>query len=86
RSALSAPRPNPARGAAVLTLTLAASEQVSVEVLDVLGRRVAVLRDGQLPAGDHMLTFQAGLLPAGPYVVRALGETFRAAQRVTVVD
>src|SRR4029077_19457364 len=48
RLALTAPSPNPARGAARLDMTLAASAQVDVSVFDAAGRRVRVLAHGTL--------------------------------------
>lgn len=84
-AALSAPHPNPFRQAARLTLTLDAPQHVTVEVLDMLGRRITVLHEGVAPASDLPLALDAAGLPAGLYVVRATGETFTATQRVTVV-
>ncbi len=77
--------PNPAVTEAGVALTLAASSEVRVAVYDVLGRRVAVLHEGPLGAGEHVLRFDAQNLPAGLYLVRAEGEGFAAARRVTVV-
>ena len=39
-------------------------------VYDVLGREVAVLVDGQLEAGAHVASFEAGSLASGVYVYR----------------
>ena len=83
--ALSAPRPNPTGGDAALAVSLGASETVSIEVLNALGQRVAVLHDGPLAGGAHEFTVRAGALPAGVYIVRAVGETVRATQRLTIV-
>jgi flagellar hook capping protein FlgD len=47
-------RPNPASAAAVVRIELAASERVTVEVLDTAGRRVRTLLSGRdLAAGAH---------------------------------
>jgi len=69
--------PTPTAGDAVATLRLdAPSARVRVEVVDALGRRVAVVHDGPLAAGAHRLGVAAGRLPAGVYRVRAVaGET-----------
>ncbi|HLA64046.1 MAG TPA: FG-GAP-like repeat-containing protein [Rhodothermales bacterium] len=69
--ALSAPRPNPATGRATLTLDLPQVAAVTVALYDALGRRVALLADGQQAAGRLTLTVDASSLPAGVYVVRA---------------
>ena len=75
--------PQPTRGAAHLGLTLAAADDVSVRVLDVLGRELA-RRDARLGAGTHRLDLPTAGLAAGSYVVRV--ETAGEAQtrRLTV--
>ena len=82
---LSAPSPNPARGASRVSLSVGREQHVVVAVYDVLGRRVARLHDGPVAPGRPLrLDVAAQALPAGVYVVRADGETFAAAQRLTV--
>ncbi len=85
QSVLSAVRPNPARDAARLSLSLAAPESVTVEVLDVLGRRVALVHEGALAAGTHALSVETAALPAGTYVVRATSASLAAVRRFTVL-
>ena len=63
--------PNPFRGQTALVLTLAAPAEVRVEAFDALGRRVAVLVEGPLGAGPHVLTLDGTALAPGLYVVRA---------------
>jgi len=63
--------PNPVAGAGAVTVTLARpAADVRIGVLDVLGREVAVLGQGPLPAGATRFTLAAGALPGGVYVVR----------------
>src|SRR5690606_22055887 len=82
--ALSAAVPNPSTGRTALTLEVAETQRVAVGVHDALGRRIAMLHDGPLAAGAaHRLAFDGSGLPAGVYVVRALGETFAATRIVT---
>ena len=79
--ALGAPAPNPSRGTVDLTVRVAASQAVRVDVVDVLGRVVAVLHDGPLAAGAHVVQF--GSSAPGMYVVRARSSGGTATQRVT---
>jgi hypothetical protein len=77
--------PNPSDGRAALTLSVAEVQVVRVEVLDALGRQVALLHDGPLSAGtEHRLTFDGSDLPVGVYVVRAVGETFSDVRVLTL--
>ncbi len=75
--------PNPARGRTEVTVAVPSVQRVRVEVYDVLGRHVAVLHDGQAVAGPLRLGVEAGTLAPGVYVLRVVGETFRAAQTMT---
>ena len=66
--------PNPAAGAATVSLTLPESaEQVRLVVYDVLGRAVALLHDGSFVAGAHEVLLDVSGLAPGAYVVRAEG-------------
>ena len=72
---LSAARPNPARGTTTLRLSLPTRAQVSFAIFDVGGRRVRDLANGQLAAGEHVMTWDgldaAGTpVPSGLYFAR----------------
>lgn len=82
---LGAAYPNPFSHRTTLALDLAEAQSVTIEVFDVLGRRVATVHAGPLAVGAHRVVIEAAALPAGVYVVRAEGEAFRFAQRVTLV-
>ena len=74
--------PNPSRGRAAVTLRLAAPAAVTVDVVDALGRTVAELASGALPAGEARWALPA--LGPGVYVVRVRGEA-TARRAFTVV-
>ena len=83
--AVTAPAPNPAGGAASFTVRPAHTGPVTVEVVDLLGRRVAVLHDGPLAGGaDRRFVVAAGTLPAGVYLVRVTGGRTRSTRRLVV--
>jgi hypothetical protein len=74
--ALAGPWPNPARGAARFSLSLARSSTSDVAVLDAAGRHVRTLMTGTLSAGEHPISWDLAddsgrPLPAGLYFVRA---------------
>jgi hypothetical protein len=71
--------PNPFRDGAVLRLTLPAPAPARVEVLDALGRRVALLHDGPLSGGtEAALRLDGRALPPGLYVARVTAGAFTA--------
>ena len=84
RLALSAPVPNPADAGARLQLTVAAAATESVELFDIMGRRVAVLFEGVLGHGDHAIEVDAASLAPGLYVIRASGDSDSATRRLVV--
>ncbi len=69
---LSPAHPNPFAQSTTLSLDFTEAGRVTVDVLDVLGRRVAVLYGGPVAAGARTLRFAADHLPGGTYVVRAV--------------
>lgn len=76
--------PNPASGSASVAFTLAETSAVRLEVLDRLGRSVAVLASETRAAGSHAVAFDTASLAAGVYVVRLRAGAATAATRVTV--
>lgn len=82
--AVGEPAPNPSAGPVRLALSLDRPEAVRAEVLDLTGRRVALLHDGPLAAGPHTLTWAAEAAP-GLYLVRVTGADGRGASRRVVL-
>lgn len=76
--------PNPSTGSTALTFSLDEPADVTLEVFDVLGRRVATLADGPFPVGDQSLTWDAEALSSGLYVVRLQAGPVAASQTITL--
>lgn len=62
--------PNPFGSTTRLSFSLDRPAPVEMSVYDVLGRRVALLLGGGLPAGRHAVEFDASRLEAGVYFYR----------------
>lgn len=77
--------PNPAAAATRLSVSLDAPQHLRVTIVDVLGRDVLTVADGLFPLGQREHTVVTSSLPPGVYVVRVIGATVRASQRLTVV-
>ena len=78
--------PNPLAGQGQIDLTVGTTQDVRVALFDALGREVRVLLDRSLAAGQQAYVgFSTAGLPAGVYVVRAVGTDVNLTQRVTVV-
>lgn len=83
--ALSAPRPNPTRGRAEFGLSLERSMAVNAQVVDLMGRTVAVLAEGTFAAGETTLGLDTSALASGVYVVRIQAGNEVVTRRMTVV-
>jgi len=62
--------PNPFNPTTTIRYALPQASQVSLEVYDMLGRRVAVLADGRQSAGYHTAIFDGSALASGVYIYR----------------
>ena len=76
--------PNPTRGAARVSLVLAEASEVSVSLVDMLGRTVERTGARRLGPGTHSVRVGAGL-PAGVYVWRVQTGAGVETGRLTVV-
>jgi plastocyanin len=84
------PRPNPSRGAISFDISLPREQKVRVEVVDLLGTRVALLNDGPLTAGEHPfrwrgLTDRGERAPSGLYTVILSSGSTRVARQVSLL-
>ena len=62
--------PNPFNPVTTINYQVAKTGQVSIEVFDLLGRKVQTLVDDVLAAGSYEVTFNASNLSSGMYVYR----------------
>ena len=76
--------PHPVGDGATIHVSMAEAAHVRLDVLDALGRRVATLADGALPAGDHALAWDAHGLAPGVYVARLTSADRHATLRIVV--
>ena len=77
--------PNPFNPQTTITFELRQSTTVTLEVFDVLGRRVATLLDGPAGAGTHTAVFDAAGLPSGLYVYRLSTDAKVQTQTMTLL-
>ena len=82
---LEAPYPNPTTGSFAIPVTVTAPGHMTVEVYDVLGRRVAALRSGAILQHErHEVSGDLSRLPAGVYFIRAITEGGQTTQPIIV--
>jgi hypothetical protein len=62
--------PNPFNPTTTIRVRMATDGIGSLAIYDVLGREIAVLAEGRLPAGEHHYRWDAGGLAGGFYICR----------------
>ncbi len=82
--------PNPCNPRTVLSFDLARTATIRLEVTDLAGRRVALLRSGTLAVGRHEVVWsgrdEAGRgVPSGLYLCRLVGDGFTRVQRLALI-
>ena len=76
--------PNPARGSVAVRVAPQGAGAVRVEIVDLLGRRVAVVEE-RVGAGEAVVRVPLAGVPPGVYVVRVATPDGRAVRRLTVL-
>ena len=76
--------PNPAGGAVSLGYTLPTAGPVQIKVYDALGRRIALVADGERGAGAHAEALDTSRLPPGVYAARLVVDGAAAFVRFSV--
>ena len=76
--------PNPVAAGGAVRVSVPETGRVRVAVIEVLGREVGVLADGERSAGEHVLGLGAERLAPGMYVVRLTAGEASVVRRVTV--
>ena len=80
--------PNPVQRQATVKVAVKTEQEVQLRLYDVLGRRLATLYDGPLPAQEsHAMTLRPDDLglSSGAYFLRLVGEEGTRTRRLTVV-
>jgi hypothetical protein len=62
--------PNPFNASTSIRFSLLEKSDITVEIYDILGQQVAVLFEGEMPAGEHAIAWDAGELSSGVYFAR----------------
>jgi hypothetical protein len=83
---LGAVYPNPFSATSEFSVEVSEEQDVRVEALDLLGRRIGVVFDGRVPAGAvTVVRIDGSTWTPGVYFVRVVGEAFRETRVVTLV-
>jgi hypothetical protein len=76
--------PNPAMDFITFEVGLHASTNVSIDILDLNGKRISQVENGMLPAGVNTVTWNAGDLVPGLYVGRIKASGIPASKSILI--
>jgi serine protease len=62
--------PNPVRDNTAINLSLYQNENVKIELTDITGKSVLILKDGKLPAGKNVINLNSKNLRSGIYFIK----------------
>ncbi|HEX7343932.1 MAG TPA: T9SS type A sorting domain-containing protein [bacterium] len=68
-----------------MQFTLPKAGQVKLELFDLLGRKIATLKEGYQPAGTHATVLDNKSLPAGVYFVKLKAGDFSQVQKLILL-
>jgi hypothetical protein len=77
--------PNPFNPSTTISFSLPEKSFVSLKVFDLLGREVATLVSGELPAGNQSVQWNAANMPGGIYFYRLQAGTYSATKKLVLL-
>jgi hypothetical protein len=77
--------PNPFNPSTVISFQLSVNSHVTLKVFDVNGREVATLVDGEMAAGNHVVTFAPRDLAGGLYFYKLTAGKFSQTRKAVLM-
>ena len=77
--------PNPFNASTTISYTLPQPSQVTLDIYDILGRKVQALRQGHQSAGDHSIIFLDKDMPSGIYFYKLTAGEYSQTRKMTLL-
>ncbi|MDZ7822299.1 MAG: T9SS type A sorting domain-containing protein [Candidatus Marinimicrobia bacterium] len=77
--------PNPFNPTTNISFNIPDNYDVSIDVYDLSGKKVATVYNGRMEAGTHNVTFDASDLASGTYVYQLTANNFAVSRKMTLV-
>ncbi len=78
--------PNPLNPETVIAFSLPKMELARLKIYDALGREVATLANGVMPAGEHRIRWRSNGLASGVYFYRLQAGNFAAVKKMIILQ
>jgi len=77
--------PNPFNPSTTIQFQIPKTENVRIEIFNLLGQRVETLLDKSMPAGNHEIKFTANNLPCGAYFYKINAGSFHSVRKMLLI-
>ena len=77
--------PNPFNATTTIIFFIGKDSYASLRVYDVLGREIATIFSGELPAGSYTKQWNASALPSGVYFYRLLASSYAETKKLVLI-
>lgn len=77
--------PNPFNASTTIRFQLAESSEVTLDIFNAIGRRVAILVEGERQAGVYFENLQSAGLASGTYFIRFVADDFTEVQKMAII-
>lgn len=77
--------PNPFNASTMINYELPEESQVTINIYDILGRKVTTLEDSRQPAGNHQLIWNADRFSSGTYFYKLTAGDFIETKKIMLV-
>ncbi|MEO1261879.1 MAG: T9SS type A sorting domain-containing protein [Bacteroidota bacterium] len=79
------PIPNPAKNSLTVSFTLEQREQLQLNLIDMLGRKVMVISASKIwTEGDHAIPVNVSKIKSGQYLIELKGEDYTVTQKIII--
>jgi hypothetical protein len=77
--------PNPFNTITTIKFSLAEAANIKLQIFDITGRLVEVLAEGEYPAGENSVVWEAGERPSGVYFVRLAAGGIKSSTKLVLL-
>jgi len=77
--------PNPFNASTEIKFALPEQSEVTIDIFNILGQRVKLLKEGLLPAGYYKIQWDASEISSGVYYYRIIADDFVEVKKMTLL-